>query len=878
MRSGRQLASVSPPKDKKAAAKPKASKAAAAAPPKKEVAKRTVAKRSAPTRTAAVAEPKATRAAAAKAVPPKRQIAKRTPAKSSAPTTKGVSVKSIKRKPGEGSESDDEEEKAESESGSSGGEGSNGGEDESKSSDAEEDESDGSEDAEEEEKARGNKKMASLTKTKTKAPTPLRNKAKAPPPTAEEEEEEKSSEDESGSDVESRSSDDEAEIVVSAPDNKSRATPTKKEEVVPIKKSKEMPAKKEAASSGESGGEDESEDDLKVVAPVPLQKGKSPGAKKKKGEISSDEDDGGSSGSDDDGDDDQSSGESEGGDGKDKGFTDENADWLRPKKAKKMQLMSDDDDEAEDDEFAAASEDDDEEMLDVERQSRVIDAELALEKEEAEAEMRRTIAQQTSVFHLPTPEELEDDGERVIPPSEIRARIEDVLEVLGDFKRRREPGRSRSEYVERLSSDMAELFGYLQELVDYFLSMFGPTECLEFLEASDRQRPLVVRANTLKSRRKDLAAALMKRGVRLDPLATWSKVGLKILESTVPIGATPEYLAGHYMLQSAASMCPVMALGPQPGDRVLDLSAAPGGKTSYISQLMRNKGVVIANDLKPERQKATVANLHRLGVRNVVTCCYDGRKFGSLMRNSFDRILLDAPCSGLGVISRDPSVKVQRTISDVKRCAHLQKELLVAAVDALNHKSKKGGGYMVYSTCSVAVAENEEVVNYLLSKRDVKLVDTGLDFGQPGFTRYEHKRFHPSIALTRRFYPHVHNMDGFYVAKILKLSDKRKGEDEKKGEEATDEVAEENVEKVQTKEKEMADTGKETQGAKKKKKQKGKKRRTPSKDGDAGDDIPRKKSKMSHNPNVGKAQTAKKNKNKTNAKMNKPRRMKVTGM
>ncbi|KAL7482366.1 hypothetical protein ACHAW6_008065, partial [Cyclotella cf. meneghiniana] len=453
--------------------------------------------------------------------------------------------------------------------------------------------------------------------------------------------------------------------------------------------------------------------------------------------------------------------------------------------AKKKESSDDDDDDSESlssDDKEDEQESDEENMLEVERQSRLIDAEMQEEQEEAELELRRTITQQTAVFHLPTPEELQEDENRVVPPSELRARIEDILEVLADFKVRREPGRSRSEYIERLGQDMAELFGYLQELVDYFLSMFGPNECFEFLEASDKPRPLVVRVNTLKARRKDLAASLMKRGVRLDPLAPWSKVGLKIYESTVPIGATPEYLAGHYMLQSAASMCPVMALGPQPGDRVLDMSAAPGGKTSYISQLMKNKGVVIANDLKAERQKATVANLHRLGVRNVVTCCYDGRKIGGQLRNSFDRILLDAPCSGLGVISRDPSVKVQRTIPDVQRCAHLQKELLLAAIDALNHKSKKGGGYMVYSTCSVAVAENEEVVNYLLSKRDVKLVETGLDFGKPGFTRFEHKRFHPSLALTRRFYPHVHNMDGFYVAKIQKLSDKRKGEEDKKTE------------------------------------------------------------------------------------------------
>jgi len=276
--------------------------------------------------------------------------------------------------------------------------------------------------------------------------------------------------------------------------------------------------------------------------------------------------------------------------------------------------------------------------------------------------------------------------------------------------------------------------------------------------------------------------------------------------------------------------------------------------------------VVIANDLKPERQKATVANLHRLGVRNVVTCCYDGRKLGSQMRNSFDRILLDAPCSGLGVISRDPSVKIQRTIPDVKRCAHLQKELLVAAIDSLNHKSKKGGGFMVYSTCSVAIAENEEVVNYLLSKRDVKIVETGLDFGKPGFTRFEHKRFHPSLALTRRFYPHVNNMDGFYVAKIQKLSDKHKGEEEKK-------TAAAEGEKIEDSAQTDADKGsnKYDNKSKKKKGKGGKKRRDDSEDKAA---VPEKRPKISAPPTI---QVPSKKKS-TNAKMTKPRRMKNTGM
>eukprot|EP00577_Skeletonema_sp_RCC1716_P009062 CAMPEP_0113431068 /NCGR_PEP_ID=MMETSP0013_2-20120614/33372_1 /TAXON_ID=2843 ORGANISM="Skeletonema costatum, Strain 1716" /NCGR_SAMPLE_ID=MMETSP0013_2 /ASSEMBLY_ACC=CAM_ASM_000158 /LENGTH=680 /DNA_ID=CAMNT_0000320005 /DNA_START=35 /DNA_END=2077 /DNA_ORIENTATION=+ /assembly_acc=CAM_ASM_000158 len=614
----------------------------------------------------------------------------------------------------------------------------------------------------------------------------------------------------------------------------------------------------ESGSESESGSDSESSDEVEKVAPVPLKK-----AKVAAKEESSEEDDSGSEEDSSEGEEEES--EDDDGDD-DQGFTDQNADWLKPKQSKMKLMDSDEDDDEDDDEFGSASEEgSDDEMLEVERQSRIIDEEMKLEQEEAESELRRTIAQQTSVYHLPTAEELEDDENRVVPPSELRERIDDILEVLADFKTRREPGRSRSEYIERLGQDMAELFGYLQELVDYFLSMFGPNECLEFLEASDKSRPLVVRVNTLKARRKDLAAALMKRGVRLDPLANWSKVGLKIYESTVPIGATPEYLAGHYMLQSAASMCPVMALGPQPGDRVMDMSAAPGGKTSYIAQLMRNKGVVIANDLKPERQKATVANLHRLGVRNAVTCCYDGRKIGAQMRNSFDRILLDAPCSGLGVISRDPSVKVQRTIPDVKRCAHLQKELLVAAIDALNHKSKKGGGYMVYSTCSVAVAENEEVVNYLLSKRDVKIVDAGLDFGKPGFTRFEHKRFHPSLALTRRFYPHVHNMDGFYVAKIQKLSDKRHGEAEKKEEEAAKEAAGETAKAVTAEPK--ADDKKRSE---KKKKRVKKFRRNEDND---EQQVVRKKSKMSI-PNVQVQKSTK----KTNAKVSKPRRMKITGM
>eukprot|EP00980_Cylindrotheca_fusiformis_P002259 scaffold517_cov119-Cylindrotheca_fusiformis.AAC.42 len=542
-------------------------------------------------------------------------------------------------------------------------------------------------------------------------------------------------------------------------------------------------------------------------------------------------------------------------------FSDENSKWLKPKTGK--ELISSDEEEdnvGHDDEILGDDDDDQSSMeLEVEKQSRLLDERMQEEEDEAEEDMREAVSKNTAIYHLPTKEELERDVDRVVPPSELRSHIEQILEVLAHFKERREPGRTRSEYVDQLGAFIAELYGYLPELIEYFLTMFSPAECLEFVDYSDKTRPLVIRTNTLKTRRKDLALALMKRGVTLDPLASWSKVGLKIIESNVPIGATPEYLSGHYMLQSAASMCPVLALAPETNERVLDMSAAPGGKTSYMAQLMKNTGVIFANDLKPDRQKATVANMHRLGVKNVIACTHDGRKMPKLFQHyKFDRILLDAPCSGLGVISRDPSCKVQRTLTDVGKTAHLQKELLLSAIDMLNHKSKTGG-VMVYSTCSVSVAENEEVVNYALQKRDIKIVETG----SPGFTRYQQKRFHPSVALTRRFYPHVHNMDGFYVCKIQKLSDTIPGE--KKSGVVEEKEAVEVEDKPVQKSKEPTKP-KEAPKRSKKSKKKGTKRSAPT------EDVEQEKgSKLSVPPTMQK-QAKKK---KVNAKMSKPRRTRI---
>uniref|UniRef100_A0A8C0UVU2 NOP2 nucleolar protein n=1 Tax=Cyanistes caeruleus TaxID=156563 RepID=A0A8C0UVU2_CYACU len=371
-------------------------------------------------------------------------------------------------------------------------------------------------------------------------------------------------------------------------------------------------------------------------------------------------------------------------------------------------------------------------------------------------------------FKLPTSEEIEKENILFICDIHKPCRIQGNVEVLQDFGVKREEGRSRQEYLALLRRDMAAYYSYSDFLLSKLMDIFPLPELINFLEANEVPRPVTIRTNTLKTRRRDLAQALINRGVNLDPLGKWSKTGLVIYDSTVPIGATPEYLAGHYMLQGASSLLPVMALAPQENERILDMCCAPGGKTSYIAQLMKNTGMILANDSSAERLRSVVGNLHRLGVTNAVVSNCDGRQFPKVL-GGFDRVLLDAPCSGTGVISKDPAVKTNKDETDILRCAHLQKELILSAIDSVNAASETGG-YIVYCTCSIMVEENEWVVDYALKKRNVRLVPTGLDFGKEGFTRFKERRFHPSLKSTRRFYPHTHNMDGFFIAKFKKFS------------------------------------------------------------------------------------------------------------
>ena len=353
----------------------------------------------------------------------------------------------------------------------------------------------------------------------------------------------------------------------------------------------------------------------------------------------------------------------------------------------------------------------------------------------------------------------------------VSMKINEILHILPRFNSL-SPKKTRVQYKIDLKKLYCRFFGYNPELMEYLMKLFNPHECHSFLEAMDSPRPLTIRLNTLKTRRQELVQNLTSRGVNVESLDESFKVGLKINASKVPIGATPEYLAGHYMLQSASSWLPVMALAPQKGDYVLDMTAAPGGKTSHIAQIMANEGVIVANDLKKERTKALFYNLQRLGVRNCIVTNYDGRKFPSTLKN-FDRVLLDAPCTGLGVISRDASIKSNRSMRDIYRAGHLQRELLRSAVDHC-----KVGGYIVYSTCSIAVEENEAVVDYVVKNRHVKIVDTGINIDSRIYTKFGENRFNDRIKYCIRVFPHMHNLDGFFVCKLKKLREGVKGKEQ----------------------------------------------------------------------------------------------------
>lgn len=248
---------------------------------------------------------------------------------------------------------------------------------------------------------------------------------------------------------------------------------------------------------------------------------------------------------------------------------------------------------------ARFSEDDDasdaEEKLtaaNIEGLSRKLESAQEEEANQAAQELRDA-ALQTNILTEPhDPSDPQARSAQLAPDLQLlRTRITDTIRILDNFSTLRDPTRSRSSYTSQLLDDICIYYGYSPFLAEKLFSLFTPSEAFAFFEANETPRPLVIRTNTLRTSRRSLAQALINRGVTLEPVGKWSKVGLQIFESQVPLGATPEYLAGHYILQAASSFLPVMALAPQENERILEMAAAPGGKSTYIAALMKNTGI-----------------------------------------------------------------------------------------------------------------------------------------------------------------------------------------------------------------------------------------------------------------------------------------------
>ena len=257
---------------------------------------------------------------------------------------------------------------------------------------------------------------------------------------------------------------------------------------------------------------------------------------------------------------------------------------------KKNAMWSDDEDDEDIEEKLTAA--------NIEGLSRKLDMQRAVEEAEAQAELEEAQLQTNIAGERPKVLEEEDDEGRPLTNLAtqdlqlLRTRLNDTVRVLDDFKNLAEEGRSRAEYRAQLLRDICAYYGYSEFLADKLLDLFPAREAFAFFEANETPRPIVIRTNTLRTHRRELAQSLITRGVQLEPVGKWSKVGLQIFDSQVPLGATPEYLAGHYILQAASSFLPVMALAPQEDERVLDMAAAPGGKTTHIAALMKNTGCV----------------------------------------------------------------------------------------------------------------------------------------------------------------------------------------------------------------------------------------------------------------------------------------------
>jgi NOL1/NOP2/sun family putative RNA methylase len=269
--------------------------------------------------------------------------------------------------------------------------------------------------------------------------------------------------------------------------------------------------------------------------------------------------------------------------------------------------------------------------------------------------------------------------------------------------------------------------------------------------------PTAARINTLKIERSRLLERLERKGINYKPL-DWYPLGLRLdVESP---GRLTEHILGYIHIQEEVSMVPPLVLCPSPGEVILDLCAAPGSKTTQISSQMNNQGLIIANEPSLARVTSLRSNCERLGVINVAITRYDGRIFPDHL---FDRVLVDAPCSGEGRARKDLGICSRSSRRRSMDLQVLQRGLLRRAVRLVKH-----GGVIVYSTCTYAPEENELVIEHVLDDAHLEKISIpGLNECH-GITEWEGVNYSNDLKLCARYYPHRNDTGGFFVAKLIK--------------------------------------------------------------------------------------------------------------
>lgn len=290
-----------------------------------------------------------------------------------------------------------------------------------------------------------------------------------------------------------------------------------------------------------------------------------------------------------------------------------------------------------------------------------------------------------------------------------------------------------------------------------------------FLDAVQAPLPSTLWVNELKIQIPELRAELRDEGIDTEPIH-WYRRGLRVPYEARP-GKTLAFVTGCIQIQEEVSMMPIHFLDPRPGERVLDLCAAPGNKTAQMSLHMDGTGTVVANDINRRRLGMVMRNVDRLGLTNVVLLSHNGSNLPSSL-GTFDRVLADVPCSCEGTTRKNPDLLWSEP-PDPARYARGQVAILRKAVQRC-----RPGGRIVYSTCTYAPEENEAVVHQALEEfDDLRVLPARLEGfrGAPGLTEWQGRTFRPELEQTLRVYPHLNDTGGFYIA-LLERTEAEKPE------------------------------------------------------------------------------------------------------